>query len=150
MYELSTKKTMKNNLYLNSIKQGSWTDKELPLLRKKLEIYFQLPAANTSQTPIKITNHTLQRLALMAGLSIQEARNKEAIHAIKLKSAIYFDKLFHADEFYPLLTATLKVHYQQVDMDWENAAEVSKLINFEMERGAKFLLDKGHLLEGKR
>ena len=51
-----------------------------------------------------------------------------------------------------MLTGLLKLHYHQLDVDWENVLVTSKILNHEMEEGAKILLllGKGLMAKGGR
>lgn len=138
---------MKNYIQLNSIRQGVWTDQELILLKEKIRTIFQMEISTSTQSTIKITNHLLQRLALLTGLSRKGQRDLEKIEEIKLKAATYFETTFHSNEIYPLLTALLKLHYQKFNIDWNNSIETSKIINYEMEEGVKILLNSNQLKE---
>ena len=134
---------MNNDLQLNTIKQGVWVDTEQTILKEKLASFFLLPEA--PQPAIRITNHLVNRMALIAGLSSTIPRQEAAIKQINLKSTAFFDTLFYKDGFHPLITALLKIHYQSLDIDWDNKVELSKVVNYEMERGVAYLLEGKHL-----
>lgn len=135
---------MKNKLELNTIKQGVWVDTQQDKLKEKLAAFFLLPEA--PQPAIRITNHLVNRMALIAGLSSTIPREEAAIKQVNLKSSTFFDTVFYKDGYHPLITALLKIHYQSLPIDWENKVELSKVLNYEMERGAAYLLE-GERLE---
>jgi len=103
---------MNNDLQLNTIKQGVWVDTEQTILKEKLASFFLLPEA--PQPAIRITNHLVNRMALIAGLSSTIPRQE-------------------------------KIHYQSLTIDWDNKVELSKVVNYEMERGVAYLLEGKHL-----
>ena len=129
---------MTQHIQLNAIKQGVWVDRLLPAIKEKISKQFQLSTISSS---IKITNHLVQRMALIYGLSQKQERSKTAIAQVLLKNTTYFATLFHNDEFYPLLTGLLKLHYHTLPIDWNNTVEVSKILNYEMEQGSRILLE---------
>ena len=134
-----------DNFQLNTIKQGVWVDTEQAILKEKLAAFFLLP--EDPQPAIRITNHLVNRMALIAGLSSNSPREEAAINQITLKSTTFFDTLFYKDGFHPLITALLKIHYQSLTIDWDNKVELSKVVNYEMERGVAYLLKDNHLAE---
>jgi len=129
---------MTQPILLNTIKQGVWIDNSLPLLKEKISRQFQWSPTHSS---IKVTNHLAQRMALIYGLSLKQQRKQAFINQIQLKNTTYFATLFHNDDFYPLLTGLLKLQYQAIKIDWENAVMVSKILNYEMKQGSKVLLE---------
>ena len=131
---------MTQPILLNTIKQGVWIDNSLPLLKEKISQQFQLSPAHSA---IKVTNHLAQRMALIYGLSLKQKRQQTSIDQIQLKNTTYFATLFHSNDFYPLLTGLLKLQYQAMEIDWENAVLVSKILNYEMKQGSKVLLELG-------
>jgi len=136
---------MKNKLQLNTIKQGVWVDTQQAILKEKLAAFFLLP--DDPQPAIRITNHLVNRMALIAGLSSTMPREEAAIKQVNLKSTTFFDTLFYKDGYQPLITALLKLHYQPLSVDWDNKVELSKIVNYEMERGVVYLLEENHLKE---
>jgi len=136
---------MKNNLELNAIKQGVWVDTQQTLLKEKLATFFLLSEA--PQPAIRITNHLVNRMALIAGLSSTSPRQESAVKQVNLQSSTFFDTVFYKDGYHPLITALLKIHYQSLNIDWENKVELSKVVNYEMERGVAYLLEENHLAE---
>jgi len=129
---------MTSHIQLNAIKQGVWVDTLLPSIKEKIATFFLLYNAPTLS--INITNQSVQRLALIYGLSKKGKRNKQAILQTQLKTTTFFDPVFHKDDFYPLLTGLLKFHYHTISIDWKDSIEVSKVINYEMNIGGNFFL----------
>jgi hypothetical protein len=94
------------------------------------------------------TNNLMQRLSLMAGLSLDNTRSMEKIEEVKLTGSSHFhDTVFTRNNLSYLWSALLKMRYQNLDIDWQNTPLKSKIISFEMVQGAKYLLSDNNLDE---
>lgn len=98
--------------------------------------------------PAVVSNNLMQRLSLMAGLFQKEQRNIQQIEEIRLTQSSHFhDTLFTRNNLSNLWSALLKLRYPNEKIDWNNNPLKSKIINFELIKGATFLLSDNNLDE---
>lgn len=82
----------------------------------------------------------------MAGLSLSDKRRAMEIEEIKLTSqGTIHDTVFLKANLTPLWSALLKLRYKDSDSDLENPTTLRKVINFEIKRGADYLLQSDNL-----
>ena len=76
------------------------------------------------------------RICLIAGLSSKEHRDLETIEQIQMSktSNRIFETLFTLHNLGTVYSAMLKLRYQGLAIDWENAGIKSKIINAEIIR----------------
>jgi hypothetical protein len=98
--------------------------------------------------PALVSNNLMQRLSLMAGLYQDIERNIDSIEEIKLTASSHFhDTVFTRNNLSNLWSSLLKLRYQGLEIDWNNIPLKSKIINFELIQGVKFLLTDNNLVE---
>ncbi|MBP7497614.1 MAG: ATP-binding protein [Bacteroidales bacterium] len=117
-------------------------------LKNKIEERINLKHYSTEIKPLQVSNNLMQRISLMAGLSLHSRRNLKLINEIKLTSNQHFhDTVFTRNDYTHLWTALLKIRYNDIVIDWDNLPLKSKVINNEMIEGAKYLLNTEKLDE---
>ena len=125
---------------------------ELAPLLNRLKVIFEekinLSEYTNDFKPAQASNNLMQRLALMAGLSLENKRSLELINEVKLNPSSHLhDTVFTRNNLSNLWSALLKVRYNNFQIDWENTPLKSKVINYEMIEGANFLLENANLDE---
>ena len=91
--------------------------------------------------PAIVSNNLMQRLSFMAGLYQELERDINIIEEIKLTASSHFhDTVFTRNNLSNLWSSLLKIRYQGIEIDWNNIPLKSKIVNFELIQGAKFLL----------
>ncbi len=134
-------------IYLSSIRTAEPLSERVTLLKEQLEEQLNLGQHTTGARPVSISNNMVQRLSLMAGLSLNDERRLADIDAIRLISSgnHIHDTTFSRNNLQNLWSALLKLRYQHVTIDWENVAQKSKVVNHEMMRGCDYLLSPDRL-----
>lgn len=113
--------------------------------KQLLEEMVNLPEYPEDVKPVSIFQNTVQRLAFMAGLSLNKPRPQNIWENIELGSSTYHDSIFSKNNYIALWSALLKLRHPE--MDWDNKLTRDKIINFEMLQGAHFLLENNHLTQ---
>ncbi|MCX6309983.1 MAG: DUF87 domain-containing protein, partial [Bacteroidia bacterium] len=133
---------------LQNIRQAESLPEELQEIRTKLEQRINLEKYSGNLKNVAINGNKIMRICLLAGLSVKEQRNITAIELIQLSktSNRIFETLFTLHNLSPIYSALLKLRYNGLTVDWENATLKSKIINAEIIRGAK-VLNKESILD---
>ena len=127
---------------LQNIRQSEGISEELDVVRTKIEQRINLERHSASTKPLVLNNHKIMRICLLAGLSNKEQRDlasAEQIQLSKMGNRI-FETLFTLHNLGAAYSGLLKLRYNGLQVDWENAALKSKIINAEILRGRDFLL----------
>lgn len=98
------------------------------------------PDTSKLQEPISLHSlNMVYRIALMASLAdAKSSRNLDEVSGIKLKDHIH-DTCFNWQNLQNLWSALLKVRWNHTDIDWDNNAQKSRVINYEIINGVKIL-----------
>ncbi len=128
---------------LQNIRQAEGLFEDLQEVRSKFEQRINLDRYSDSKKTILLNNNKIMRICLIAGLSSKETRNLSAIEQIQMSktSNRFFETLFTLNNLGTVYSALLKLRYQGLDVDWENTGLKSKIINAEILRGSKVLLN---------
>ena len=134
-------------IYLSGIRAAELLSECLAHLKEQLEERLNLRQHTAGTRPASVSNNMVQRLSLMAGLSLTDERRLADIDAIRLISGgnHIHDTTFNRNNLQNLWSALLKLRYQHVAVDWKNVALKSKIVNYEMMRGCDRLLNGGRL-----
>lgn len=129
---------------LQNIRQSEGLMEELYEVRSKIEQRINLEKYSNSQKNIIINGYKIMRICLLAGLSSKEHRDLNTIENVQLSknSNRIFETLFTLHNLGEVYSALLKLRYNGLNVDWENAVLKSKIINSEILRGGKILLNE--------
>lgn len=129
---------------LQNIRQAEGLMEDLQEVRSKIEQRINLSNYSNSQKIISLNGNKIMRICLIAGLSSKEARDLSAVEQIQMSktSNRIFETLFTLNNLGTVYSALLKLRYQGLNVDWENTGLKSKIINAEILRGSKLLLNE--------
>ncbi len=128
---------------LQNIRQAEGLMEELFEVRNKIEQRINLEKYTNGQKSITINGNKIMRICLMAGLSSKEKREIAEIEKVPLSknSNRIFETLFTLHNLGGVYSALLKLRYNGLNVDWDNAVLKSKIINSEILRGGQILLN---------
>ena len=134
---------------LQNIRQAEGLLEDLHEVRTRIEQRINLENYSNSQKAVAINGNKIMRICLLAGLSSKEHRDLAAIEQIQMSknSNRIFETLFTLHNLGTVYSALLKLRYQGLEIDWENAGLKSKIINAEIIRGSKILANDSVLDE---
>lgn len=134
---------------LQNIRQAEGLMDDLHEVRTKIEQRINLEKYSTNQKGVIITGNKIMRICLLAGLSNKELRDLSSIEQTQLSktSNRIFETLFTLHNLGNVYSALLKLRYQGLNVDWENASMKSKIINAEIIRGSRMILNDNVLDE---
>jgi hypothetical protein len=130
---------------LYNIRQSEGLNETLNPLKHAIEKHFLV----SKDEKLNISFNLLQRFALTVGLSLEESRSLEEIDAVVMSknSLRIHETAFSRFNLHYLWSALLKIRYRNLSVDWESPVARSKVLNYEMLRGAKYLLENEKLSE---
>lgn len=133
---------------LQNIRQSDGIIEELHDVRAKIEQRINLEKYSIKAKPLTINNNKIMRICLLAGLSSKEQRSLSEVEQIQISKTgnRIFETLFTLHNLGGAYSALLKLRYQNLAIDWENATLKSKIVNAEILRGREVLL-KDDVLE---
>ncbi len=134
---------------LQNIRQAEGLMDDLHEVRSKIEQRINLERYSNNQKNVVINGNKIMRICLLAGLSSKEARDMNAIEQIQMSktSNRIFETLFTLHNLGGVYSALLKLRYNGLSVDWENTSLKSKIINAEILRGSKILVNDAVLDE---
>ena len=134
---------------LQNIRQAEGLLEDLHEVRTKIEQRINLENYSNGQKAVAINGNKIMRICLLAGLSSKGHRDLAAIEQIQMSknSNRIFETLFTLHNLGTVYSALLKLRYQGLEIDWENAGLKSKIINAEILRGSKILATESVLDE---
>jgi type IV secretory pathway VirB4 component len=134
------------DFFLSGIRLADEALNKLEELKDLLEKRINLEKYFDDTKPVAITNNLIQRLALIAGLTLNYKRDYKLVENedMILKTKLH-DTVFSKNNFMPLWTALLKIRYKEFDIDWETSAIQSRIISYEIIKGAEHLLKNNNL-----
>ena len=129
---------------LQNIRQAEGLLEDLHDVRTRIEQRINLERYSNNQKVVVINGNKIMRICLLAGLSSKEHRELEAVEKIQMSknSNRIFETLFTLHNLGAVYSALLKLRYQGLDIDWENTSIKSKIINAEILRGSKILINE--------
>ena len=118
-------------------------------VRSIIESRINLEKYTEAQKGVILNGNKIMRICLLAGLSSAEPRNIEDIDSVQLSktSNRIFDSFFTTHNLSMIYSAVLKLRYNDLAIDWDNANLKSKIFNAEMLRGRILLMRDGLLEE---
>lgn len=127
---------------LQNLRQAEGLIDGLQELKSKIEQRINLEKYSPGHKSINLTNNKMMRTCLIAGLSSKESRELESVEQVQLSktSNRIFETLFTLHNLSPVYSALLKLRYHDEAVDWENTTLKSKIINAEILRGVKLLM----------
>lgn len=132
-------------ILFNNIKIAEGIHELLGSLKERIEEQVSLKKWH-EQKPVSISQNMLLRISFIAGLSLAEKREEQEIQAMKLSAnGTMHDTVFQRNNLQPLWSAVLKLRYQPTGIDIENPSILRKMVNYEVKRGAEFLLKGDNL-----
>ena len=136
-------------VYLSSIRTAKSLGERITHLKERVEERPNLTQHTAGVRPVSVSNNMVQRLSLLAGLSLTDERRLPDIETIRLISSgnHIHDTTFSRNNLQNLWSGLLKLRYQHLTLDWENVVLKSKIVNYEMIRGCDYLL-YGDRLDG--
>ncbi len=107
-----------------------------------MERKLNLKEYRSDTKPVNISNNTLQRFALAAGLTLSDKRAIEEVEQVPMsKTGLRIhETTFSKFDLQNTWISLLKLRYHQFeDLDWESQAFRSRVVNYEMLRGLEYL-----------
>ena len=132
-----------------SIRESEGLKETLHDVRVLIENRINLSKYSSNQKAVVLNGNKIMRICLLAGLSNSEPRNIEELDTVQLSktSNRIFDSFFTTHNLSTIYSAILKIRYNNLSIDWENATIKSKIFNSEMLRGRRMLLNDNILDE---
>lgn len=134
---------------LQNIRQAEGLYESLSEVRLHIDRRINLEKYSINQKPVTLTNNKIARICLLAGLSSKEHRDLKSVDHIQISigSTKFFDTLFTLNNLGVVYSALLKMRYNGIEVDWANTPLKSKIVNAEILRGSKLLLQDNMLDE---
>ena len=134
-------------ILFDQVRQTSDFIQNIEGVRTKLEELVNIKNADESYKRFSMFNNSLIRICLITGLSLNVERTADEVRAMKLtgNSTHIFPSVFTFQDFEPLYGMLIKLRYQNMGLDLEEKATVSRIICREAERGCEYLLRDDNL-----
>ncbi len=137
-----------NSFYIKSIRVADEALNLINELKDKLEKRINLTQYSSDLQPVSTSNNLIQRLALIAGLSLGYQRNLQEIESTPFNIRVKLhETVFSKNNFSSLWTALLKIRYHKTNINWNTPGVLSRIMSYEMFRGAQYLLHEKNLDE---
>ena len=132
---------------LDNIRQAEGLIDNLAEIKQLIENKINLDHAAAGEKRIILTGNKVMRICLLVGLYLSEKRNVEKAATIQLsKSSIRIHaNFFTYMNLQSLISALLKLRYNDQSVDWTDNPTVSRIIASEIYRGRDYLLKDGNL-----
>lgn len=132
---------------LDNIRQAENISGDLMPLKEKIEERINLSTSVGKEKRISLNNNKVMRIALLVGLGLSDRRSLEGIDNIKLStSSIRIPSSFFTyDNLRSLFSAMIKLRYNDLHVDWQDNALISRIIAKEMYRGRDYMLKDGNI-----
>lgn len=132
---------------LQNIRQAEGLLEDLHEVRTKIEKRLNLEKYSSGAKPLVLNGNKIMRICLLAGLSSHETRDLASVEQIVMSktSNRIFETLFTLHNLGLVYSALLKLRYRDLNVDWESTSLKSKIVNSEILRGSKLLLQDGVL-----
>lgn len=133
-------------IILNNIRQADQILELIQKLKEKAENRINLNRYE-EQKPVSLSMNILNRSAFIAGLTLHTPRNMQEVSDLKLNASgsTIHDTTFSKSNMLPLWSAILKLRYEHHKVDWSNSTLLRKIVNYEIKRGAEFLMQDENL-----
>lgn len=116
-------------------------------LKEEIETTVNLQKSGTGKH-VSLSQNMLFRVSFIAGLSQTDSRIVDEIQELRLSSnGTIHDTVFQRNNLLPLWSAMIKLRYRGVNIELDNPTNIRKIINYEVKRGATFLLHDAALQE---
>ncbi|OCK51056.1 ATP-binding protein [Chryseobacterium arthrosphaerae] len=116
-------------------------------LRYKLESILNLDKYEFDNKPFSVKgNAKYMRISLLAGLSLSNTRNND-FQNLQMTSNSIHPTLFTVHNLSNYLNTLLHYRYNNLNVNWDDHITRSKIICFEILKGANYLLENDNLLE---
>jgi len=138
-----------STINLQNVRQCEGLIEILAPLKEHFEARVNLKDYTLGNKPVNFSNNLLERIALFAGLMLTEERKSKDIDKIplsKIGNRIH-ETTFSRFNLSNLWSALLKLRYNHLSIDWNDAPLKSKIINYEMIKGTEFLLKNDNIEE---
>ncbi|MCI6102504.1 MAG: DUF87 domain-containing protein [Bacteroidales bacterium] len=132
---------------LDNIRQAENISGDLMPLKEKIEERINLSTSVGKEKRISLNNNKVMRIALLVGLGLSDKRSLDGIDNIKLStSSIRIPSSFFTyDNIRSLFSAMIKLRYNDLCVDWQDNALISRIIAKEMYRGRDYMLKDGNI-----
>lgn len=130
---------------LYNLRQSEDLMNDLMPLKLKIEKKLNLSEYRKHTKHITINNNLLQRLTLSAGLAQNYKRDWEIIKTLPMSSLRIHETTFTKFDLQHLWSSLIKYRYSELEIDWSVAANRSRIINYEMRNGLKYLMKEENL-----
>ena len=134
-----------SSINILNIRQADGLNDAIAELKYLFEKKINLDKYSDDKQNVTLSNNKIMRICLLAGLSSETKRNLQEIENIQLGSNRIFETLFTLHNLSPIFFSLLKLRYNTIDIDWENNRMNSKVVNAEIFRGYKLLMQEGVL-----
>lgn len=132
-----------STINIQNIRQADGLNEAIADLKSLVENRVNSKFYSDNKPNIGLSNNKIMRMCLLAGLSTESKRTINEIDHINLGSNRIFETLFTLHNLSPIFFALIKLRYQNVNIDWENNRDKSKVVNAEIFRGQKLLMQEG-------
>ncbi|MDP3314077.1 ATP-binding protein [Lutibacter sp.] len=132
-----------STINIQNIRQADGLNEAIADLKSLVENRVNSKFYSDNKPNIGLSNNKIMRMCLLAGLSTESKRTINEIDHITLGSNRIFETLFTLHNLSPIFFALIKLRYQNVSIDWENNRDKSKVVNAEIFRGQKLLMQEG-------
>ena len=99
--------------------------------------------------PVLLNMSTTMRTCLLVGLSDAHERKMSEVNemTVSRNSEPYPSSFYSKADFKKVLVALLKMRYHHLDVAWDSASQIAKILGHEMMRGRKILMQEGGIDE---
>ena len=131
----------------DNIRQAEGILDEITPLKTKIEEKINLSQIVGNEKRVTLTGNKIMRICLIAGLTLNDQRTREAYERIQLSknSTKIWSSFFTLNQMHTIFEAVLKLRYRDCQIDWSDSPTVSRIIAAEMRRGFKHLMDDNNL-----
>ena len=98
---------------------------------------------------IQLNNNMVMRICFLTGLSLNAPRDMKAVEAIVLSksSQRIVPSFFTKNDLGKIYAPLLKLRYAKCNVNWEEAATLSRIVAYEILCGRDYLMEDNHLEE---
>ena len=136
-----------STINIQNIRQADGLNEAIADLKYLVENRINSKQYSDNKPNVSLSNNKIMRMCLLAGLSTEPKRTFEEIDTITLGGNRIFETLFTLHNLSPIFFALIKLRYQNVRIDWESNKDKSKVVNAEIFRGQKLLMQEGIIEE---
>lgn len=135
------------DINFDNIRQAEGILDELIPLKQKIEKKINLSKVVGQEKPVSLTGNKIMRICLLAGLTLNDSREKADFANVQLSKAgaRIYGSFFSLNNMHQMYVAMLKLRYRDCSVDWSDSPTVSRIIAAEMRRGFRHLMDDNNL-----